>query len=330
MSEERPDLSVVIVTHNGREMALRTLRSARASLGGLRAEWIVADSASTDGTPEAIEREFGDEVEVLRVPNRGFAAGNNIGIAWAQGRYVLLLNPDVEVLEGTFAELIAALDSRPDVGIASVIQRGTDGELQFSMRRFPSPSRDLGESLFAARWPIFKSTQELVTESGLYRRETSADWMVGAFLCARAEAIAAIGPMDERFFLYSEEIDWCLRAHQAGWDVRHLPVMTVTHHAGRRDRGDLMAQLAHSRTLFAHKHYGTLKALGIRVALAVGHLVRIAVRLPLAPFKATARERIAAEAKALRVLLGMGEPPLRAESPARSPSTSATVLDEAR
>jgi N-acetylglucosaminyl-diphospho-decaprenol L-rhamnosyltransferase len=330
MSEERLDLSVVIVTHNGREMALRTLRSARASLGGLRAEWIVADSASTDGTPEAIEREFGDEVEVLRVPNRGFAAGNNIGIAWAQGRYVLLLNPDVEVLEGTFAELIAALDSRPDVGIASVIQRGSEGELQFSMRRFPSPSRDLGESLFAARWPVFKSMQELVTQPGLYRREVSADWMVGAFLCARAEAIASIGPMDERFFLYSEEIDWCLRAHQAGWDVRHLPVMTVTHHAGRRDRGDLMAQLAYSRSLFAHKHHGMFVALGIRAALTVGHVLRTAARVPLVPFKVTARERIGAEARALRVLLGLGEPPLRAEPPARPPSPSATVLDKAR
>jgi GT2 family glycosyltransferase len=330
VSDGRPDLSVVIVTHNGREMALRTLRSARASLGDLQAEWIVADSASTDGTPEAIEREFGAEVEVLRVPNRGFAAGNNIGIAWAQGRYVLLLNPDIEVLKGSFADLVAGLDSRPDVGIASVIQRGSDGELQYSMRRFPSPARDLGESLFAARWPVFKSMQELVVTPGHYRREISADWLCGAFLCARAEAIASIGPMDERFFLYSEEIDWCLRAHQAGWDVRHLPAMTVTHHAGRRDRGDLMAQLAHSRSLFAHKHHGILKALGIRAALAVGHLLRIALRVPLAPFGPAARERIGAEAKALRVLLGLGEPPLRAEPPARPASASATVLDEAR
>ncbi|HUC07383.1 MAG TPA: glycosyltransferase, partial [Solirubrobacterales bacterium] len=160
MSDRQPDLSVVIVTHNGREMALRTLRSAHESLGDLRAEWIVVDSASSDGTPEAIEREF-DDVEVLRAPNRGFAAGNNVGIAWAQGRYVLLLNPDVEVLKGSFADLVAALDSRPDVGIASVIQRGSEGELQLSMRRFPSPGRDLGESLFAPRWPLFKSLQEL-------------------------------------------------------------------------------------------------------------------------------------------------------------------------
>ncbi len=329
MSEARPDLSFVIVTHNGREMALRTLRSARASLGDLEAEWIVADSASSDGTPEAIEREFGD-VEVLRVPNRGFAAANNVGIAWAQGRYVLLLNPDVEVAEGSFAGLVEALDSRPDVGIASVIQRGSDGELQFSMRRFPSPGRDLGESLFAAHWPIFRSLQELDVRAERYRFETSTDWAVGAFLCARAEAIASIGPMDERFFLYSEEIDWCLRAHQAGWDVRHLPVMTVTHHAGRRDRGDLMAQLAHSRSLFARKHHGGLEALGIHAALALGHVLRIALRVPRVPFDAAARTRIGAETRALRVLLGLGRPPLRAEPPPRPSDSPAAVLDEAR
>jgi GT2 family glycosyltransferase len=328
VSAGRPDLSVVIVTHNGREMALRTLRSARASLGGLQAEWIVADSESTDGTPEAIECEF-DDVEVLRVANRGFAAGNNAGIARAKGRYVLLLNPDVEVLEGSFADLLAALDSRPDVGIASVPQRGGDGELQFSMRRFPSPARDLGESLFAARWPVLRAMQELDLDRDRYGRESSADWVVGAFLCARAEAVASIGPMDERFFLYSEEIDWCLRAHEAGWDVRHLPVMTVTHHAGRRDRGDLMAQLAHSRTLFAKKHYGKARELGIRAALAVGHLVRIAVRLPAALFGRQARQRIGAEARALRVLLGLGEPPLRAAPPTPSRAATMAVAEEA-
>ena len=314
MSVARPDISFVIVTHNGREMALRTLRSARATLGAAEAQWIVADSASADGTPEAIECEF-DDVEVLRVPNRGFAAANNAGILRAEGRYVLLLNPDVEVREGDFGRLVQALDSRPDVGIASVIQRGSDGTLQYSMRRFPSPARDLGESLFAARWPFFRSLQELDTATGRYLRESSAEWVVGAFLCVRAEAVASIGPMDERFFLYSEEIDWCLRAHQRGWDIRHLPVMTVIHHAGRRDRGDLMAQLAYSRLLFAAKHHSRLDAFGIRAALALGHVLRIALRLPLA-FGAAARARVRAEAGALRVLLGLAEPPLRADPPA--------------
>jgi GT2 family glycosyltransferase len=309
MTPHPPDLSVVMVTHNGREMALRTLRSAQASAGGVRAEWIVADCASSDGTPEAIEREFGD-VEVLRVPNRGFAAGNNEGISRARGRYVLLLNPDIEVVSGTFADLLAALEARPEVGIASVIQRGGDGELQLSMRRFPSPARDLGESLLAARWPVLRSMQEVEVRPELYLREAAPDWVVGSFMCARAQTVAEIGPMDERFFLYSEEIDWCLRARQAGWDVRHLPVMTVTHHGGRRDQGDLMAQLAHSRLQFAVKHHRRGRAQRIRAALALGHLLRIIGHLPLA-LRSSARRRIAAERRALAVLLGLADPPLK-------------------
>ncbi len=323
------DLSVVVVTHNGRDLALRTLRSARAALGSARAEWLVIDSGSSDGTPEAIEREL-EDVEVLRVPNRGFAAGNNVGIARASGRYVLLLNPDVEIREGSLADLIAALDSRPDVGIASVVQRGADGELQFSMRRFPSPLRDLGESLFAARWPLFGTLQELEVRADRYRRETSPDWVVGAFMCVRAEVIDSIGPMDERFFLYSEEIDWCLRARRSGWDVRHLPLMTVTHHAGRRDRGDLMAQLAHSRSLFARKHHGVLGALGIRAALALGHLLRIVARAPRATVDAASRRRIGTEWRALTVLLGFAQPPLRAAPAVPSVARPPVVLGEAR
>jgi N-acetylglucosaminyl-diphospho-decaprenol L-rhamnosyltransferase len=328
-STPRCDLSVVVVTHNGRDLALRTLRSARAGLGGLRAEWIVVDSGSTDGTPEAIEREL-DDVTVLRVPNRGFAAGNNAGIARAGGRYVLLLNPDVELRDGSLADLIVALDSRPDVGIASVVQRGVDGELQFSMRRFPSPLRDLGESLFAARWPLFGDMQELDMRVDRYGQETSPDWVVGAFMCVRSEAIESIGPMDERFFLYSEEIDWCLRARQAGWDVRHLPVMTVTHHAGRRDRGDLMAQLAHSRSLFARKHHGRLGSLGIRAALALGHVLRIVARAPRAIVDVASRRRIDAERRALAVLLGLARPPLRATPRAQSVDRPEVVLNEVR
>jgi GT2 family glycosyltransferase len=322
------DLSVVVVTHNGRELALRTLRSAREAAGALRTQWIVIDSGSTDGTPDAIEREL-DDVEVLRAPNRGFAAGNNAGIARASGRYVLLLNPDVEVRTGSFAALVEALDSRPEVGIASVIQRGTGGELQFSMRRFPTALRDLGESLFAARWPGPSRLQELETRSELYRRESSPDWVVGAFMCARAEAIAQVGPMDERFFLYSEEIDWCFRARRVGWDVRHLPTMTVIHHAGRRDRGDLMAQLAHSRLLFARKHRGRLGALGIRVALALGCVLRIAARLPLAVLDPASRVRIGAERGALAVLLGLAQPPLKAApAPAVGAVEPVAVLEE--
>ncbi len=303
-----PDLSVIVVTHNGREMACRTLRSALAAAGDADVEWIVVDSGSADDTPGAIERSFAD-VRVLRRGNRGFAAANNVGLELARGRYILLLNPDVEIVHGTLAELVEAMDRRPQLGIASVVHRAVDGRLQRSIRRFPTVGRDIGEALFAARWPVLQTMQELETRDGEYAREHSVDWVVGAFLIARREAVAAVGPMDERFFLFCEEVDWCYRFWRAGWRVGHLPLMTIVHHAGRRDRGDLMAQLAYSRQLFAHKHYGPLQSLGIRAALVLGHLIRLAVHAPFAVSSAAARCRMSAERRALAVQLGVSGPP---------------------
>jgi N-acetylglucosaminyl-diphospho-decaprenol L-rhamnosyltransferase len=305
----RPDLSVIIVTHNGCEMALRTLRSAMAATGAVSVEWLVVDSGSTDGTPDAIDRDF-DDVKVIRRSNRGFAASNNVALRVARGRYLLLLNPDVEIESGTLEGLVAAMDARPEFGMASVIQLGPTGERQISIRRFPSPMRSLGEALFAARWPVFRTFQELETRPEPYQREGTVDWVVGAFLIARRDAVEAVGPMDDRFFLYSEEIDWCYRFWRAGWPVAHLPQMTVVHHTSDRTRGDLMAQLSHSRLLFAGKHYGFARALGIRLALGLGHLLRIGVFGLASPFSPDARSRVRDEAAALRVVLGRRGPPL--------------------
>jgi GT2 family glycosyltransferase len=305
----RPDLSVIVVTHDGCEMALATLRSARAAAGSASVEWLVVDAGSTDGTPDAIEREL-EGVRVFRQGNRGFAASNNVALSEAQGRYVLLLNPDVEVRSGTLGELVAAMDTRPELGMASVIQRGTEGDLLFSIRRFPSPLRNLGEALFAAHWPLLRTLQEPETRAASYEREGTADWLVGAFLIARREAVEAAGRMDERFFLYSEEIDWCYRFWQAGWPVGHLPTMTVTHHCGGRSSGDLMSQLSHSRLLFAEKHYGRVRRAGIRAALALGHTIRIATFGAASLVRPAQRERVRAERASLRVVLGLSAPPL--------------------
>jgi N-acetylglucosaminyl-diphospho-decaprenol L-rhamnosyltransferase len=305
--ENRPDLSVIVVTHNGCDMAITTLRSARANLGDVSAEWLVADSGSTDGTPDAIERAFPD-VKVFRSANRGFAAGNNVALPHARGRYVLLLNPDVEIEHGTLAELVAALDERIEVGIASVLQRGSDGRLLPSIRRFPTPARDLGEALGAARVPLLRRMQELDDEYERYTQERSVDWLVGAFLIARREAVQDVGPMDEGFFLYSEEIDWCHRFRQHGWDVRHLPFMAIIHHGGDSERPELVAQLSSSRLRFAYKHFARPKAVGIHAALMLKHVLRLAALVPAAALLPRLRRRARAEASGLAVLCG-GTPP---------------------
>jgi GT2 family glycosyltransferase len=297
------DLSVVVVTHNGRRRALETLSSARSATGGIACEWLVVDNGSTDGTPEAIASEMPD-VHLFRRPNIGFAAGNNVALEHAQGRYVLLLNPDVAILRGTFAELLRDLDARPEVGAASVVQRGADGELLPSARRFPTPARQIREALFTGRW-----AGETVLDAASYRREMRVDWLVGAFLAVRREALDAVGPLDERFFLYSEEKDWCMRIGQAGYEVRHLPTMEVTHHTGDYERPSLAAQLAWSKLLFARKHFGRGRRTAIHAGLVLGYGLRAGALGVAAAVRPRFRRRFAAERAALAVTLGLTPPP---------------------
>jgi N-acetylglucosaminyl-diphospho-decaprenol L-rhamnosyltransferase len=310
-----PDLSVIIVTHNGRDMALRTLRSAIAHAGSAATEWIVVDCGSTDGTPDAVAEEF-PEVWLFRRPNIGFAAGNNVALPYARGRYVLLLNPDVEIQRGTLADLVAALDERPEVGAASIVHLDEQGRLLYSARRFSTPLRKLGEALAVHRWTPLETLQEADTCAGHYRDEHSADWVVGAFIAVRREALEQVGPLDERFFLYAEEKDWCRRIRQAGWDVRHLPHLTMVHFGAERGRPELVAQLSYSNLLFAQKHLGRVGALGFWLALLAGHVARMTAMIPGALFRCDTRERLRGQWLASAVLLGLVRPPFEAAAAA--------------
>jgi GT2 family glycosyltransferase len=313
---------VIVVTHNRAALALTTLRSARAAMGDLEVQWIVVDSGSSDGTGKAIESAYAD-MRVLHERNIGFAAANNRGLPLARGRYVLLLNPDVEIDRGTFSELVAKLDERTEIGVASVIQNAPDGHLQYSVRHFPSPWLALGEAIGAASWTPMRRWREEEPRTALYETEMSVDWVVGAFLIARAEALAQVGGLDERFFLYSEEIDWCYRFSQGGWRVAHLPVMAITHHAGYEPRPDLCAQLSYAKILFARKHYGRVRAAGIRAALALRHALRAVGASAMSQARPQWAVRATAERHALAVVLGLAIPPFgHSEAAPRRPLTA--------
>lgn len=313
-----PDLSVIVVTHNRPELALRTIGSARAATGGISVEWHVVDSGSSEPVADMIERRW-PEIDLHRCANAGFAAANNRALPHARGRYVLLLNPDVEIRSGTLADLVRALDQRPAVGMASVIQLAPDGSLQHSIRRDPSPLRALAEALAPGRLSRALRLGEVEGRDDRYRRESRADWLCGAFLVARAEVIRQIGPLDERFFLYSEETDWCHRCRRGGWEIRHLPVMAVTHHTGRGYGAEQLAQLSHSRVLFARKHLGRRRARALGAAVALNHVVRLTAfavagvlaRSNRSGASARARARARAELRALAVTLGASPAPFR-------------------
>lgn len=320
-----PDLSVAVVTYNGRELALATLRSAIAHAGPIEVEWFVADNGSSDGTPEAIEAAL-PQVSVLRGENLGFAHGNNVVLERARGRYVLLLNPDVEVERGTLAMLVRELDARPEVGAASVIQRATAGHVLPSIRRFPSPLRNLAEALFISRLPRLGKLHELDQDLGGYFEERRVDWVCGAFLIARRETVREIGPLDERFFLYSEEVDWCMRIRRGGWEIRHLPVMEVIHHEGPVTPARV-AEEYHSRVLLARKHFGRGRALAIHGALALRHGLRMVLLAGASVARPGARPRLRCAALAFAVLVGLRRPPL---STAARAGDAAAVAEAAR
>jgi GT2 family glycosyltransferase len=297
-----PDLSIVIVTHNGRDMALETIESAMTKLDGVDVEWVIVDSGSTDGTPDAIEERW-PGIEVMRLPNVGFAAGNNAGFRVARGRYLLALNPDTLVRWGRFRALVDALDAQPRTGAASVIQEESDGSLQ-SIRRDPSVGRALSEALMLRKLPGCRHLQERELDQSVYAQERRADWLVGAVLVLRREVIDDVGGFDERFFMYSEEADLCRRIRAAGWDVRHLPVMRILHFGGAPNPR-LAAQASYSRLLYASKHFGRIELVAYRSVLALHHVVRLTGMA----LRRGRHERRAGERRALWVVLGLAEPP---------------------
>jgi N-acetylglucosaminyl-diphospho-decaprenol L-rhamnosyltransferase len=299
------DLAVVLVSH--REIAY--LRACLESVFGHQGTCdmeVVLVCNGDDGSAELAEHEF-PAVRVLRSENRGFAHACNTGLQTCRARFALLQNVDTEVRDGVYSELVTALDARPRVGAAGVLQVDPSGALLPTMRRFPSVARTLAEAFGSERWPVGSSSAgERILDPMPYRSEHRCDWISGSFLALRLEALDEVGMLDERFFLYAEELDLCLRLDRAGWEIRHLPVMTVLHHANRgQENPRLEAQGAYARRQFSAKHFPAPRRLAFDTALALGYAVRGVV--PLGDSRSSARRRAARAS--LRVILGRERPP---------------------
>jgi N-acetylglucosaminyl-diphospho-decaprenol L-rhamnosyltransferase len=294
------DLAIILVSHHGANWLAPCLDSIREHLGECTAEIVVVNNAD-DGT-EAILARY-PSVRLVKCENHGFAHANNRGLLTCDARFVLFLNVDTEVRAGTFEQLVAALDERPSVGMAGVRQVGDDGTVAPTSRWFPNAFRAFGDSVGLERLPARPSwAGERELRLLLYDVEHSCDWTSGSFLVVRREVLQGVGLMDERFFLYSEEPDLCLRAKQAGWEMRHLPLMTILHHAGKAGVNPrLAAQDAFARMQYARKHFSALHRIAYAAALGVGYCLRLA-----APIEA---ERRSSARAALKTLIGASGPP---------------------
>jgi GT2 family glycosyltransferase len=306
-NETKPaDLAIIIVSTNEARWLTPCLRTVFERAGAAELDVVVVDNESTDGTRELVESQF-PRARVVASRNQGFAHANNRGAMTCSARYVLFLNPDTEIVDGTFGDLVAAMDARPEVGLAGVKQVTGDGELFPTIRRFPNAVRALGDALALERWqgrPRFLGEREL--DMAVYDREVDCDWTSGSFMLARREALLSAGLMDERFFIYAEEPDLCLRLKRAGWQVRHLPTMTIIHHAEKGGiRPKMTAQAVYARRQWAHKHLPPVHRALFLAAIGARHVIRAA---PVAPGPEADLRREAAR-RGLATLVGRAEPP---------------------
>ncbi len=300
------DLTVIIVSYNDGHWLDDCLTSIEARAGDIALDVVLVDNGS-DGARAMVDARY-PWVRTLRADNRGFAHANNRGVMTGTGRYVLFLNPDTQLLDGSLAELVAAMDQRPDVGLIGVRQVTADGTLWPTMRYFPGISRALGDALGFERFtrrPRWAGEREL--DMALYEQETECDWVSGSFMLARREAVLSAGLFDERFFLYSEEPDLCLRMKRAGWGIRHLPTMTILHHSGKGGtRPKMTAQDVFTRRQYAAKHFSRPRRLGYLGAVGTKHLLRLMLHNPeLRPGENEAARL------ALRTLVGREGAPFR-------------------
>lgn len=269
-----PLVDVVVVSYNS-SRNLRACAEPLAEHPELRV--IVADNASTDGALETVS-----DLPVVPVAlprNGGFAYGCNAGAAAGDAPYVLFLNPDAVIEPAAVLRLVRALEEAPDTAAVGPKILHADGSLDFSQRRFPRLRSTYAQALFVHRFlPRAEWTDELVRNEEAYEQAGRPDWLSGACIMIRRSVLEALGGLDERFFMYCEDVDLCRRVWEAGYDVRYEPEALVVHEGGASaPRASLLPTLAESRLLYARKHRGRAGAALERAGIALGALTHLMV-----------------------------------------------------
>lgn len=273
------DVSIVIVNWNTREALRDCLASVFVNLKGLETEVFVVDNNSSDGSCEMVA-EFFPQVSLIRnQQNRGFAAANNQAIRLAKGRNVLLLNSDTIVKGDVIPRSSDYLDHHPDVGVMGCRVLNRDGSVQLTCSRFPTIVNLvlLASGLFRRTWPRVLGRYQ-IREWGR-DSERDVDTVTGCYMFVRKSAIEQVGLLDEAFFFYGEETDWCKRFWQSGWRLRFAPVGEIIHFGSLSSRKcnhkrDLM--LTSGLIRFHRKHGGILAAFVAWAILAVFAVSRAA------------------------------------------------------
>ncbi len=285
---QHPDLSIVIVSWNVQGLLQKCLLSIYApndrdvvgqsspsllsfDINSFVIETIVVDNASADDSVEMVRQAFPQVTLIANSDNRGFTGGNNQGIVASRGRYVLLLNPDTEVLGDALTRMVAHMNAHPDVGALGPMLLNPDGSVQSSRRRFPTPATAFVESTTLQSWfPRHRLLCDYYVQDKPDDAIAEVDWVTGACLLARREALDQVGLLDDGYFMYSEELDWCRRAKAAGWKVVYFPEAQVIHYGGQSSEQVKAFQIIRfnrSKIRYFRKYHGALVATSLRVFL---------------------------------------------------------------
>ncbi|NDJ60029.1 MAG: glycosyltransferase family 2 protein, partial [Chloroflexi bacterium] len=217
---------------------------------------------------------------LAQTENVGFTRGNNIGLAAARGRYLLLLNPDTEVLGDALRQMTIYLDNHPDVGIIGPHTLNTDGTTQSTRRRFPTLATAFFESTWLQPYAPKRLLDHYYVNDAPYNATLDVDWVQGSALMCRREVYAQIGDLDEGYVMYSEELDWCRRAKAAGWRVIYLGSAQIIHHGGKSTDQVVARRHIHfqqSKLRYFRKYHGLLVAQSLRLFLLLNYIWQIAL-----------------------------------------------------
>ncbi|MCL4486534.1 MAG: glycosyltransferase family 2 protein [Chloroflexi bacterium] len=284
-----PDVSIVVVSWNTRDLLSACLRSvvrpkasaSTATTVTVSTEVLVVDNGSVDGTPESVRRDFPEILLLENEGNPGFARANNQAIQNSHGRYVLLLNPDTEVRPGAIDELVRFMDDHPHAGAAGPLILNPDGTLQQSCYRAPTIFREFWRMFHL---DVIRRVSEYAMEKWPHDRAQAVDTVQGACLILRREALERVGLLDERFFIYSEEVDLCRRLGQDGWTIHWVPWARIVHHGGQSTRQvaeAMFLQLYRGKILYFRKHFGESAVRAYKLILLLAAAMRL-TSVPLA------------------------------------------------
>lgn len=244
---QRTDVDVIIVAHDAGALLQDAVRSASEQVGA-ECVWVM-DAESTDDSVEPVATQF-PQARVVRVPNAGFSASNNRGIEATHAPFVLLLNPDAMLLPGAVDAVLASADANPRAGIIGALVLNPDGSAQAEGHgHYPGVRRALGYRIWRT-WQRFRGNSAYSPR--IPRGTAHVQWVTGAAMLVRRTAIDDVGMLDERFFLYLEDVDWCRRMRDAGWDVLLEPKARVIHHLQQSGVGKAVLADAYVESLMLY------------------------------------------------------------------------------